>query len=606
MVMTARALDARRPQPSATGGMVRVADGVIFSEAENGSGAVFLWGTAAWFWAAGDRAARRLAAVQLVETKAARQRQVATAFGVNEDSLILWRGEYSANGATALAGRRPGPKGPSKLTEAKRVEIGALRAEGLTLIAVAQRAGVSIDTVRRALARTSAPVRVAPPADDQGEPQGARTGPILEPPAIPAGRSVPLAGALVVLPALVATGLLDAVPRVDGREGVGRSGLRALVAMVLACLLEARSDPGSSRVDPADISRLLGFAGAVETEPRSWWMRELAAPGRTASLVDALARRRLHRRLDVEGILDVAGAVRAYRRGAELGGSGLARARLSTATDLDTRVFDRRGDGVLVWNPTPDGAGLDRLRAVAGEVRDVVGPDARPTVWFDRAGWPPKLFAELTAAGFEVLAYGKSLARAEPRQAFQGRRFVDPCGRACDYLVAESDVGIEYDGGRRRFRCRRITSLDPRTGHQTQIVASRRDLDAATIIHATFQRGAQEDFVEFMTRPPGRDAGGERFPDVVRMAAYNAASVLARRLASEHDGDTTRALLDATLRSPGDLQIVGQDLHVRLAPLSAPRSPRAVAALGAELTATRTRYPGTDLTLVYVMADEQS
>ena len=66
--------------------MVRVADGVTFSEADDGSGAVFLWGTAAWFWAAGDRAARRLAAVQLVETKAARQRHVAAAFGVNEDS----------------------------------------------------------------------------------------------------------------------------------------------------------------------------------------------------------------------------------------------------------------------------------------------------------------------------------------------------------------------------------------------------------------------------------------------------------------------------------------------------------------------------------------
>ena len=294
---------------------------------------------------------------------------------------------------------------------------------------------------------------------------------------------------------------------------------------------------------------------------------------------------------------------RAYRRGAELGGSGLARARLSSGTELDTRVFDPGGDGVLVWNATPDGSGLDGLRTIAGQVRDVVGPDARPTVWFDRAGWPPKLFAELTGAGFEVLTYGKSLARAEPRQAFQGRRVVDPCGRDREYLVAESDVGIEYDGGRRRFRCRRITSLDPRAGQQTQILTSRRDLDAATIVHATFQRGGQEDFVDFMRRPPGRDAEGERLPDTVRMAAYNAASVLVRRLAPELDGDPARALLDATLRSPGDLQIVGKELRVRLAPLSARGCTEAVAALLAELTATRTRYPGTDLTLVYSMGE---
>ena len=218
-------------------------------------------------------------------------------------------------------------------------------------------------------------------------------------------------------------------------------------------------------------------------------------------------------------------------------------------------------------------------------------------------GWPPKLFAELAAAGFEILTYGKSLARAEPRQAFQGRRFVDPCGRARDYLVAESDVAIEYDGGRRRFRCRRITSLDPRAGHRTQILTSRRDLDAATIIHAAFQRGGQEDFVEFM-KPPARDVEGELLPGAVRMAAYNAASVLARRLASGLDGDTARALLDATFRSRGDLQIVGKELRVRLAALSARGCTGAVATLIAELTATRTRYPGTDLTLVYSMAED--
>ena len=153
MVMTVGALDALRPLPLAAGVMLRVADGVTFIEDDDGSGSVFLWGWAAWTWAARDRVARRLAAVQLVETKAASQRRVAAAFGVNEDTLILWRGEYARNGTAGLAGRRPGPKGPSKLTDAKRIEISALRAEGLTLNAVAERVSVSTDTVRRALAR---------------------------------------------------------------------------------------------------------------------------------------------------------------------------------------------------------------------------------------------------------------------------------------------------------------------------------------------------------------------------------------------------------------------------------------------------------------------
>ncbi len=40
-------------------------------------------------------------------------------------------------------------------------------------------------------------------------------------------------------------------------------------------------------------------------------------------------------------------------------------------------------------------------------------------------------------------------------------------------------------------------------------------------------------------------------------------------------------------------------LHIRLDPLSAPRRTRALAALCAQLTATATRYPGTQLVLHY-------
>ena len=620
---------------------MRVADGVTFVEDDDGWGAVFLWGTVAWCWAAGDRAARRLAAVQLVETKAARQRQVAAAFGVNEDSVILWRGEYAANGATALAGRRPGPKGPSKLTEAKRLEIGALRAQGLTLTAVSQRVGVSIDTVRRALARTtrpplaartgeSAPLRVRRPPDDSVELHPAPAGLIPGASVVPDGRTMPLAGALVVLPALTATGLLETVVRVFDSGQAGLSCLRPLVlAMVYGCLLEGSSAAEPSHVDPADIGRLVGLDPEPGIETMRQQMRDLAVLGRAASLIDTLARRRLDARLGAEGILSSAGGVRAYRRAAELSATEVARLRLSMGTDLDVGVLDRGADGVLMWSTPPDASAVDGLRAVTRKVRDVVGPDARPTVWFDRGGWSPKLFAELRAAGFEVLTCGKGFADAVPRHAFQGQRFIDRGGHAHDYLLAESDVDIEYDGGRRRFKCRRITILEPRGGHQTQIVTSRSDLDAATIAHAAFHRWGQQDFVEFMrghnggaaldpdvgadtarglpASDVGRDAASlasecVRLRDAVRMATYNAGSALASLLDLDQAGDPTRGLLGETYRTPGDVRIVDDELRVCLEPLSAPLRTRAVASLCADLTATETPYPGTDLRLVYSMA----
>jgi len=47
------------------------------------------------------------------------------------------------------------------------------------------------------------------------------------------------------------------------------------------------------------------------------------------------------------------------------------------------------------------------------------------------------------------------------------------------------------------------------------------------------------------------------------------------------------------------LHIIGDTPHIRLDPVSAPRRSNALAALCTELTATATRYPGTDLTLAY-------
>ena len=58
-------------------------------------------------------------------------------------------------------------------------------------------------------------------------------------PLICEGRSLPLAGALIVLPALAGTGLLDAATRVYDIEGGASCGLRALLlSIVFASLLD--------------------------------------------------------------------------------------------------------------------------------------------------------------------------------------------------------------------------------------------------------------------------------------------------------------------------------------------------------------------------------
>lgn len=721
MVVGASRLDVMLPLPLAPGGSLWVAPGVSFLEDVAGCGSVFLWGMAAWSWGGGDRVARRLAAVQLVNSKAAQQRQVAAVFGVDEDTLVIWRAGYNTDGVAGLVEKRPGPKGPSKLTDAMRVEIRRLRAERLSLRDVAAAVGVSTFTVRRALETHPEPQPDAPvattgvgraggglvvlarPVERGVERRAARAGLITEAqPVICEGGSLPLVGALLILPALAATGLVDAA---TGLYATGRAafyGVRSLVlAVVFACLVGEPRAEGLSRIDPTDLGRLLGLDRGPEVKTIRRRIGRLATLGCADRLIERLARQHLDTHPDTGGIFYVDGHVRAYHGGREVPKAHVARIRLAMRAETDTWVCDRNGDGLLVWS-TPPGASLTgELRAVTIKIRALVGPTARPTICFDRGGWSPKLFAELTLAGFDILTYRKGPAPSEPSTAFTACSFTDPTGRVHQYLLADRQVRIAYDNKRRYFACRQITRLDPITGHQTQVLTTRTDPDPAVIAYAMFHRWNQENFFRYMRAHYGLDAldsyatttddptrmtpnparrtanktltdarrrlaecettegkaslkgrrpnqqlldaftaaraevdrlakaakaippkvplhearpnavrlapERKRIHDAIRMATYNAESTLARLLAPHYPraNDEARTLLREAFRTPADLQIVGDELHVRLHPLSAPRRTRAITALCTELTNTKTTYPGTNLTLVYTTTTNQ-
>ena len=94
----------------------------------------------------------------------------------------------------------------------------------------------------------------------------------------------------------------------------------------------------------------------------------------------------------------------------------------------------------------------------------------------------------------------------------------------------------------------------------------------------------------------------------IRMAAYNAETILARALDGCYSraGDEAYALIREALTTSGDIIPDGQIVHVRLDPLTAPRRTRALACLCDQLNATRTIFPGTKLTLRYAVKEHQS
>ncbi len=705
-----------RPLPLVPAGSVMIGAAVALVENDDG-GLVLIWGMAASCWASGDVAGRRLAAVSLVVTGSAHHYEVAGGFGVNSDTLRGWRRSWERHGIDGLQPRARGPKGPSKLTLELAARCCSLRAEGRSLLEVASLVGVSTDTVRRALAAEAARAELANAgtAAPEDEPELGRTGSALVPlarpeprdveralahagllagatPVITQGGSLPLAGALLVLPALAVTGLVEVAKVVYGAPKAAFYGVRSLLlTLVFAALLGEPRAEGLTRIDPLSLGRLLGLDRAPEVGTMRRRTEALARMARSDELVMGLARHHAGAHPEAMGVLYVDGHVRAYHGGADLSRTHLARARIAMAATTDTWVADARGDAVLVWSSVPGASLAGELREAARAVRELLGPDARPTICFDRGGWSPALFTELVGAGFDIATYRKAPLEPEPHSAFSAQEVKSSFGHPTTYLLADRPVTIAYDNGRRSFACRQVTRLDEASGHQTQILTTRADLAAAEVAQAMFSRWREENLFRFM-RPRGLDAMDsyakvpddparlvpnpakakarqqlaearaglsatkaavvsealatnaapmkpitdarhalaeladasagiparvplgtirpnamvldderKRIHDAARMAAWNAEHTLARALGPHYARaeDEAHSLLREAFSASADMEIIGEELHVRIEPLSSPRRSRAIAALCVELTATETTYPGTDLRLVY-------
>lgn len=716
------------PLPISVEGTEAIADGVELIDGADG-GMVFLSGMGAWCWGGGDVVARRLAAVSLANAGYASHGEVADGFGLSRSTLWRWRRDYDIGGIAALGMKAKGPKGPSALLAQVVEQIVRLRATGASLAAVGAEVGLTAGTVRRGLAMAaggSAPQGpagsggaggagvevVAPPGELMAlarpeprpkERQAARRGELAGAAVkLTEGRGLALAGTLILAPALGATGLVDSFVEVYGDARPAFYDLRAICWTLIAAMAagEGRAE-GLTRIDPVDVGRLLGLDRAPEVKTIRRRMADLARAGGAEGVLAALARRHLAARPEATGVFYVDGHVRAYHGGAEVPKAHVARIRLAMGAEVDTWVGDSRGDGVLVWSSVPGASLVAELREALIRIRALVGPTARPTVVFDRGGWSPAAFADIVAAGFDLLTYRKGPADPEAPDAFSACH-LDVDGRGYDFDLADRAVEIGYGDGE-VLVARQVTRRRP-SGHQTAVVTTRTDLSPAAVAHMMFSRWRQENFFRYLRAHLGLDAldaygaipddlarsvpnpkklaaaesnraargrvssaeaelgrsveaGGtdieiyaalanldeararaaasgdagrmvpararlgdvrpgaqrliserKRLHDAVRMSFYNAESATARLLAPHYSRaeDEGRSLLREAYRSPGDLRIARNQLHVTVNALSAPRRSRALAELCRELNDTATPYPGTDLTLVYAVHGQKT
>jgi transposase-like protein len=521
------------PLPLLPAGAAEIAPGVGMLAGDDGSGLVTVHGLATFAWDAGDEAGRRLAAVQLVRLRAASQGQVAAAFGVDPGTIWRWDQALAAGGVAGLVPSRRGPKGASKLTPQLAARIAGLDAAGATLREIAAATGVSTFSVRNALGRVASGGRpaAARAAEDSGGPDGGDDDeahgavPVLPDPvprggeralaqwgllgegAVPvftAGARYPLAGLLLALPPLEGAGLLEAAREVYGRLRDGFYGLAAtlLTLVFLALAGEPRAE-GATRVPPAALGRVLGLDRAPEVKTIRRKLGELAAAGKAAELIMALARRHAAARPGALGFLYADGHARVYYGTRQVQKTHVARLKFPAPATMETWVTDSRGDPVFMVVAEPSDSLAGELRRLLPALRQVVGKGRRVTVCFDRGGWSPALFADITAAGFDLLTWRKGPAPDLPAGQFTTVACTDDRGRAHAWELADSTVELGISEGPRKGQTvtlRQVTRRVPAKGggtRQIHALTSRDDLAAGEVCWRMTSRWREENYFRY-------------------------------------------------------------------------------------------------------------
>jgi len=602
------------PLPLLPSGAAEIAPGVGFLAGEQG-GLVTVHGLATFAWDGGDEAGRRLAAVQLVRLRAASQGQVAEAFGVDPGTIWRWDQALAAGGVAGLVPARRGPKGASKLTPELAERIAGLDAAGKTLREIAAATGVSTFTVRNALGRVpssgqpaaagAAEDSAGPVAGDDDAGQGAvpvlpdpvprdaeralarwgllgeGAGPVFTP-----GARYPLAGLLLALPALEDTGLLQAARGVYGRLKDGFYGLTAtlLTLVFLALAGEPRAE-GATRVPPAALGRVLGLDRAPEVKTIRRKLGELAAAGKAAGLIMALARRHAAARPDTLGFLHVDGHARVYHGTRTVQKTHAPRLKFPAPATMETWVTSQDGDPVFMVVAEPSDSLAGELRRLLPTLRGIVGQGRRVTVCFDRGGWSPALFADITAAGFDLLTWRKGPAPDLPADAFTTITCTDDRGRAHDYELADTTAELGISDGPRKSQTvtlRQVTRLVPaKAGATRQIHAltSRTDLPAGQVCWRLSSRWREENYFRYARTRFALDAPGSyaAAPDdpgrmVPNPARKTAAARIRQAEAAAQAAGTARDAALLQLRSPAPGQaayLTNQVINALAAPVEA-------------------------------------
>lgn len=501
-----------------------------------------------------DRAAEAYAMITLWESEYATQIQVARAFGYSSRSLRRYQEHFAAEGIPALV-RKPGRPAGRRSRGAKErgrdQTILHLKTKGASNRAIAGKLGLSEKAIRKRLTRLGWQPQTEPAAsvllfeqDTTGDgsptsevskntidvPKGAAAAAaerldgthegiesasvsrdpnpldrsmdrllaamgLIEDaaPVFAPAESLPRAGVLLAIPALVASEVLPVARQIYGSIGPAFYGLRTtLVAYILLALLRIPRPETLKEYVPGDLGRIVGLDRLPEVKTLRRKLARLASRKGSQEFGRELAQRRIAERGRMMGFLYIDGHVRAYHGKHTIPKAYLTRTRLAVPGTTDYWVNDQKGEPLFVVTAEANAAMTRMLVPILEEVRHLIGPRRRVTIVFDRGGWSPKLFQKLLAMGFDILTYRKGRVRRITEKRFV-LRTAKLDGRPVKYLLHDQPVRFL----RGKLRLRQVTRLTD-NGKQTPILTSRWDLRDIVVAYRMFERWRQENFFKYM------------------------------------------------------------------------------------------------------------
>src|SRR6201998_2247645 len=393
------------------------------------------------------------------------------------------------------------------------------------------------------------------------------------PPVFTACARAPLAGLLLALPALAATGLGETAHEVYGGLPNGFYSLDTMLCEgVFRALLGQARGEGAARVDPVALGRVLGLDRAPEVKTIRRKIGLLAEAGKAGDWIAAMARRHLEARPEQAVVCYVDGHVRAYQGTRKIAKTHVPRLKFPAPATVETWVSDAAGDPLLVVLAEPAASLASELRRLIPELRAMVGDDRRVLVGFDRGGWSPTLFADLDAAGFDTLTWRKGAATDIEEALFTECVHTDELGRTHTWRLADTEVALDIAEGPRTgevFAMRQISLFDAAATRQMHILTTRRDLPAAEIRYRMGARWRQEHHYRYArihfdldshdTYRAGEDDQTRMVPNPAKKPAYQQVEKARRAL---HLAETLRdrELLAASCPPPGLTTVVTNEM----------------------------------------------